>query len=136
MHLFFPLLLRRSPRNNDGLGLCFLLLASSASFSFLLPGLPLTNARIMAHGEIRRIPGMESRARVSEKNPCRLLAGFSQAIAVSSRFRLAGDIYHERFARLELQAYAWYRNSALDLFYLFPQKTMLVSIRIQGVSHY
>src|ERR687893_435568 len=58
------------------------------------------------------------------------------AIAVSSRFRLAGDIYHERVARLELQAYAWYRNSALDFFYLFPQKTMLVSIRIQGVSHY
>src|SRR5829696_8486888 len=44
MHLFFPLLLRRSPRNSDGLGLCSLLPTLRSPPAFL-PHYPAGLAR-------------------------------------------------------------------------------------------
>jgi hypothetical protein len=50
--------------------------------------------------------------------------------------RLSGDIYHERFAGLELWSYTGYRTSALDFFYLFSHKRVLFLVHIQGARYY
>jgi len=61
-------------------------------------------------------------------------AHFHKLLAIGSW--LTGDIYHERFATLKFYAYAWYRNDALDFFYLFSQTRIPFPVHTQGLSHY